>query len=334
MAGLRLLPPSGAPIEISRDETVVGREPGCDVVLSDGSVSRKHAKIERRGHSWAVVDQGSANGTYVDSQKIGEAVLKHGQELRFGTVAFRVELPDDLEVTVAGALSDATVMAASSGPPKPAGPPPIPKTASVSPLSAPPAPPSAAAAKERFRGAGGAPASAPVPQMSSPPPAKKGRGPLFWIFSGCCGCLLLVVLFAAVLGGGVFFMTRGAAEAVRATLREIKQGDLDTAYASLSTSYRAEMTREEFAELVARHPGLRDNADATFWSRSVVNDRGTLTGVLTPSSGTPEKVRIDLVREGGTWKISGFHFDVLGQEGRISWPSPVLEWPPPALAPA
>src|SRR5215475_10721629 len=102
MAGLRLIPPQGAPIELSRPETMVGREPGCDVLLSDGSVSRKHAKIERRGHIWAVVDQGSANGTYVDSQKIGEAVLKNGQELRFGTVAFRVELPpEDMEVTVA-----------------------------------------------------------------------------------------------------------------------------------------------------------------------------------------------------------------------------------------
>jgi hypothetical protein len=321
MAGLRLIPTLGAPIELSRAETVVGREPGCDLVLSDGSVSRKHATIERRGQLWAVVDQGSANGTYVDSQKVGEAVLKNGQELRFGTVAFRVEIPDDLEVTVAGSLPDATVMAASSGPPpKPAGPPPLPRAASA---PRPPAPPSAAAARERFRGASGSPSSAPVPQMSSPPPPKKGRGPVFWMFAGCCGCLLLVALFAAVLGGGAFFLTRGAAEAAKATLREIKQGDLDTAYASLATSYKAEMSREQFADLVASHPGLRDNADSTFWSRSVTNDRGTLSGVLAPTSGRPEKVRIDLVRENGTWKISGIHFEE-SQEGLLAWPERAL----------
>jgi hypothetical protein len=240
-----------------------------------------------------------------------------------------VEIPDDMEVTVAGVPPDATVMAASSGPAapaapaRPAGPPPIPKAAAAPP---PPAPPSAAAAKERFRGAGGAPSSAPVPQMSSPPPPRKGKGPVFWVFAGCCGCLLLVALFAAVLGGGVFFMTRGAAEAAKATLVQIKQGDLDAAYASLATSYKAEMSRAEFAELVASHPGLRDNADATFWNRSVTNDRGTLSGVLTPASGRPEKVRIDLVREGGAWKISGIHFDD-GQEGRLARP-------PRALAPA
>src|SRR5262245_53440801 len=117
MSTLRLVPAPGLPstistIEISAPETMVGREPGCDVLLSDGSVSRKHAKIERRGHVWAVVDQGSANGTYVDSQKIGEAVLKQGQELRFGTVAFRVEIPpDDMDVTVAATTPEATVLA-------------------------------------------------------------------------------------------------------------------------------------------------------------------------------------------------------------------------------
>ncbi len=305
MATLRLvpsaggLPGSGSTIEVTAAETMVGREPGCDVLLSDGSVSRKHAKIERRGHIWAVVDQGSANGTYVDSQKIGEAVLKNGQELRFGTVSFRVEIPpDELEVTVAGMPQEATVLGSTGAPPapKPAGPPPIPKAA--------PSPPA-------FRGA-----SSPVPQMSSPPPPRKGRGPFFWMFTGCCGCLLLVLLFAASLGGGLYFLTSGAADAARAALRQIEGGDLDRAYEGLAPSYRAEMSREEFEGFVERHPGLKSNRDATFWSRSVVNDRATLTGVLTPAGGgTPERVTIELRKEGGAWKISRIHFEDQ-QEGR------------------
>ena len=314
MATLRLVPSSGLPgqvstIEVTAAETMVGREPGCDVLLSDGSVSRKHAKIERRGPIWAVVDQGSANGTFVDSQKIGEALLKNGQEVRFGTVSFRVEITgEDLDVTVAGALNDATVMAMPEAPPapRPAGPPPIPKPA---PAAAPPAPPSAAAAKERFRG-GAAPAGSPVPQMSSPPPPRKGRGPFFWMFSGCCGCLVLVMLFAVALGGGLYLMTSGAATAAHTTLRQIKSGDLDGAYAGLASSYRAEMSREEFETLVERHPGLKNNLDATFWNRSVTNDRGTLKGVLTPDGGgAPEQVTIELRKEDGAWKISGIQFE-------------------------
>jgi pSer/pThr/pTyr-binding forkhead associated (FHA) protein len=324
MATLRLVPSLGSvlssasTIEITAAETMVGREPGCDMLLSDGSVSRKHAKIERRGHIWAVVDQGSANGTYIDSQKIGEGVLKNGQEIRFGTVSFRVEIPpDDADVTVAGTpLPEATVLATPApAAPKWSAPPPIPKASPPGPAaSSTPPPPSAAAAKERFRSSP-APASSPVPQMSSPPPPRKGRGPVFWVFTGCCGCLLLVLFFAAALGGGLFFLTMGASDAARATLRQVKQGDLDGAYAGLAPGYRAEMSREEFEALVERHPGLKSNMDATFWSRSVVNDRATLTGVLTADGGTPERVTIELRKDGGVWKISKIRFED-SREGR------------------
>ena len=92
MASLRLVPASGSPIEIDQDQVLVGRETTCDVVLNDGSVSRKHARLEKRGRSWMVVDQGSANGTFVDSQRIAETTLRSGQELRFGAVSFKVEI--------------------------------------------------------------------------------------------------------------------------------------------------------------------------------------------------------------------------------------------------
>src|SRR5262245_53320969 len=154
---LRLVPASGAPIEVSKEQALVGREPTCDVVVADGSVSRKHARIERRGTNWAVVDQGSANGTFVDSQRVGEALLRSGQEVRFGTVSFRVETDDDdLAATIVAAGSpDATVV--SGEPPraaKPAGPPPIPPPV---PRAAPPPPPAR-------------PPSAPAPPKPSAPP--------------------------------------------------------------------------------------------------------------------------------------------------------------------
>ena len=60
MAALRLVPASGAaPIDVSSDSALVGRDTTCDIVVSDGSISRKHARLERRGDDWAVVDQGS-----------------------------------------------------------------------------------------------------------------------------------------------------------------------------------------------------------------------------------------------------------------------------------
>ena len=60
-----------------------------------------------------MVDQGSANGTFLDSQRVAEAVLRSGQEVRFGAVSFKVELEDDdLAATMVATPSpDATVVA-------------------------------------------------------------------------------------------------------------------------------------------------------------------------------------------------------------------------------
>ena len=95
MAKLRLIPASGEPIEITQDETLIGRDPSCDIVLPDGSVSRRHARIQEREGGWAVVDQASANGTFLDSQRVADAGLRNGHELRLGAVSLRVEIETD-----------------------------------------------------------------------------------------------------------------------------------------------------------------------------------------------------------------------------------------------
>ena len=125
MLSLRLVPVSADPIDVTQDPSLVGRDPSCDVVVTDGSVSRRHARLERRGGEWWVVDQGSANGTYLNSLKVAETALKSGQELRFGALAFRVDVMGDPDATVESAvLPEETVMATPT--PKPTPPPPLP----------------------------------------------------------------------------------------------------------------------------------------------------------------------------------------------------------------
>jgi predicted component of type VI protein secretion system len=312
MASLRLVPVSGQPIDVVKDQSVVGRDPSCEIVVADGSVSRRHARLERRGGIWWVVDQGSANGTYLNSLRVAEQALKNGQELRFGALAFRVDLKEDPEATVAtpivSADDSATVMATPEPPPaaKPAAPPPIPKPAAPPPLpAAVAAPPSAAAAKERFKAAVPAhtpPVASPVPQMpAGPAPAKKGKSPLVWIGVGCCGCLLLVALFAAVLGGGAFWATKGAADATHAWLGQVRQGQSEAVQAGLSESYRSQVDAQELEQITA---AIARSKDATFPGRSVDNDRATMTGVLT-GGGPPQPVVIRLVKEAGAWKVDG-----------------------------
>jgi predicted component of type VI protein secretion system len=92
VSALRLHPGQGSPIEIEKDRALVGRDRTADVRLTDSSVSRKHATIERRGEDWVITDGGSANGTFLDDVQIAEGVLRDGQTLRLGAARFRVEV--------------------------------------------------------------------------------------------------------------------------------------------------------------------------------------------------------------------------------------------------
>ena len=312
MATLRLVPVSGQPIDVVKDQTVVGRDPSCEIVVADGSVSRRHARLELRGGIWWVVDQGSANGTYLNSLRIAEQALRNGQELRFGALAFRVDLKEDPEATVATPVlkdDSATLLATpeSAPAPKPGAPPPLPKATAPPPLpAAAPAAPSAAAAKERFKA--GAPAhtpsvASPVPQMpAGPAPTRKGKSPLIWVGVGCCGCLLLVGIFAAAIFGGTYMATKGAADAAHAWLGQVRQGQSAAVEAGLSESYRSQLDPQELEHITTL---VAQSKDATFPGRSVENDRATMTGVLTGGGGTPQPVVIRLVKEGGAWKVDG-----------------------------
>jgi len=126
------------------------------------------------------------------------------------------------------------------------------------------------------------------------------------------GCLVIPVLlalgFAGVLGGGIFYFTRAPMQVVENHLGELREGKIDAAYARLSNGYRAELTRDAFADMVEKHVSLRDNKSASFVNRSRVNDEVTLGGTLTARSGMIETVTFELVQEQGEWKIAAIRF--------------------------
>jgi pSer/pThr/pTyr-binding forkhead associated (FHA) protein len=62
----------------------VGRHPESDVFLDDLTVSRRHAKVRRDGGDFVIDDTGSLNGTYVNRERVGTAVLARGDEVGIG----------------------------------------------------------------------------------------------------------------------------------------------------------------------------------------------------------------------------------------------------------
>ena len=54
----------GRDVVMHGDSLVVGRQGDCDVVVAEPVVSRQHARIERRGADYVLIDS-SRNGTFV-----------------------------------------------------------------------------------------------------------------------------------------------------------------------------------------------------------------------------------------------------------------------------
>ena len=75
-----------------------GRSPKNDVQIEHPTVSATHCELVLADDGVLVRDCGSANGTFIDAQRIQEARLAAGQTLRLGEVELLVETT---EVTIA-----------------------------------------------------------------------------------------------------------------------------------------------------------------------------------------------------------------------------------------
>jgi serine phosphatase RsbU (regulator of sigma subunit) len=56
--------------ELTADETVVGRDHFCDIVLRNHTVSRQHARIVRTADGFFIEDLSSLNGTYLNGRRL------------------------------------------------------------------------------------------------------------------------------------------------------------------------------------------------------------------------------------------------------------------------
>lgn len=91
------------PIPLEREEVILGRALGNDVRINDKKVSREHAKIlsvydvEKKTASYILQDLGAKNGTFLNGQKIHQAVLQNGDKIIIGEHILRFELLDEID---------------------------------------------------------------------------------------------------------------------------------------------------------------------------------------------------------------------------------------------
>ncbi len=100
---IRAGPSTGKVYPLEAQEISIGRDSSNMVPINDPEVSRKHARMELRGSTYAIQDLGSTNGTFVNGQRLsGIQVLNPGDSVSFGEgVMLTYEAIYDPNATVA-----------------------------------------------------------------------------------------------------------------------------------------------------------------------------------------------------------------------------------------
>jgi DNA-binding NtrC family response regulator len=106
-ARLRVIdgPDAGLEADLPPIGVVLGAERGCDVVLADPSVSRRHCSVVPGPTGFAITDLGSKNGTTIDGVAISKVTAPPGVVLRLGKTLVQL-LPGDEPVAIPPSTRD------------------------------------------------------------------------------------------------------------------------------------------------------------------------------------------------------------------------------------
>jgi pSer/pThr/pTyr-binding forkhead associated (FHA) protein len=155
----------GREYTIGSSAMVFGREAGCDIVVPNKDVSRRHAEIMATPQGYVLVDS-STNGTFVNGERIEmQRVLARADVVRVGDHEFRFYA--DLATEKPEAAVDTAPSPVAQAEPARIPRTPIPPFPAQPPTPVPP-PPAAVAPS---------PAPAPEPPPAPPPPAPAPKAP-------------------------------------------------------------------------------------------------------------------------------------------------------------
>src|SRR5947208_4925126 len=70
----------------------IGRSDACEIAVKDGSMSGRHAEISKINGEIRVKDLGSANGIWLNGERVEDVELFDGDVLRLGQTSIRVDV--------------------------------------------------------------------------------------------------------------------------------------------------------------------------------------------------------------------------------------------------
>jgi FHA domain len=87
-------PGTGQLLPVGEGALILGRSSSCDLRLPHASISRRHARLTRRGEHLYLEDLGSQNGTFLDDERLaGPRELQVGQRIHIGPAVLRLRIP-------------------------------------------------------------------------------------------------------------------------------------------------------------------------------------------------------------------------------------------------
>lgn len=96
-------PGAGQLLPIAPGTLVLGRSSSADLRLPHASISRRHARLQRRGERFFLEDLGSQNGTYVEEERLcAEREVLLGQRIHIGPAVLRLRRPGMGDVLAEG----------------------------------------------------------------------------------------------------------------------------------------------------------------------------------------------------------------------------------------
>jgi pSer/pThr/pTyr-binding forkhead associated (FHA) protein len=90
-----LTDPAGKEHHLSQANIAIGRAVENDIVITSKRASREHARIYREGRKWVLEDCSSANGTFLNGERVFSAVdLRDGDRITIGDIQLKFHDPD------------------------------------------------------------------------------------------------------------------------------------------------------------------------------------------------------------------------------------------------
>lgn len=188
---------SGEQLPLGQEKVTIGRKSDNTLLITnDPKISRHHAQIFWQAGDFIVEDLNSANGSFINDQRLTKPqILHNGDLLRFGDTSFIVQLPPedfDIEPTIladseenedATLVGPATIAVPGYAQPQPTADQPIPPYPDEAAIPTVPESPAM-------------PPPSPAPP-SHPPPANNGFNSKLLIAAALIGLLLACLIIAA-----------------------------------------------------------------------------------------------------------------------------------------